>query len=201
MGSPARTQTRSERAVLQVVTGLLETEGYEAVRIRDVAARAHVSTRTIYESFGNRDEMIVTALQQWMQENVKDPVNAIEPVPGEPIDDGLMRLFRQIFEPWERHPRLLMAVDIARRGPGGERLVTFGRHAFQPAIHKVLKDTDPEYARDVSEILYHVVVGLLGQFRDRDLPITSLLPVIERAVRRLTESRAARPAGSSGGHG
>ena len=187
--------------MLQVVTGLLETEGYEAVRIRDVAARAHVSTRTIYESFGNRDEMIVTALQQWMQENVKDPVNAIDPVPGESIGEGLMRLFRQIFDPWERHPKLLMAVDSARRGPGGDRLVTFGKHAFQPAIHKVLKDTDPEYARDVSEILFHVVAGLLGQFRNGDMPITSLLPAIERAVRRLTEPRAARPAESSGSSG
>nr|BFE38792.1 TetR/AcrR family transcriptional regulator [Actinomadura rugatobispora] len=187
-------QTRSEQAVLQVVTELLEEEGYESVRIREVAARAHVSTRTIYESFGNRDEMIVTALQQWMQENVKAPVEAIEPIPGEPIDEGLMRMFRQIFAPWERHPRLLMAVDIARRGPGGDRLVTFGKHAFQPAIHQLLKDTDPVYARDVSEILYHVVSGLLSQFRDREMPITALLPIIERTVHRLTESRVPPPA-------
>jgi AcrR family transcriptional regulator len=188
-------QTRSEQAVLQVVTELLELEGYEAVRIREVAARAHVSTRTIYESFGNRDEMIVTALQQWMQENVKEPVEAIEPIPGEPIDEGLMRLFRQIFAPWERHPRLLMAVDIARRGPGGDRLVTFGKHAFQPTIHQMLKDTEPAYARDVSEILYHVVSGLLSQFRDREMAITALLPIIERTVHRLTEARVPPPAG------
>jgi AcrR family transcriptional regulator len=181
-------QSRGERAVLQVVTELLEIEGYEAVRIREVSARAHVSTRTIYQNFGNRDEMIVTALQQWMQENVKAPVEAIEPIPGEPIDKGLMRLFKQIFAPWERHPRLLMAVDIARRGPGGDRLLTFGKHAFQPAIRQVLKDTDPAYAKDVSEILYHVVTGLLMQFRNGDIPITGLLPVIERTVHRLTES-------------
>lgn len=181
-------QTRGERAVLRVVTELLETDGYDAVRIREVSARAHVSTRTIYQSFGNRDEMIVTALQQWMQENVKEPVNAIDPVPGEPIDKGLMRLFRQVFAPWERHPRLLMAVDIARKGPGGDRLVTFGKHAFQPAIRRVMKDTDPAYARDVSEILYHVVTGLLAQFRQGDIQVTGLLPVIERTVHRLTES-------------
>jgi AcrR family transcriptional regulator len=186
--------------VLQVVTGLLENEGYEAVRIREVAARAHVSTRTIYESFGNRDEMIVMALQQWMQENLKDPVEAIEPVPGEPIDKGLMRLFQQIFAPWERHPRLLMAVDIAGRGPGGDRLVTFGKHAFEPALHQVLKDTDPAYAKDVSEILFHVVTGLLSRFRDGGMPITALLPIIERTVHRLTEAYVAPRAGHAGQH-
>jgi hypothetical protein len=64
----------------------------------------------------------------------------------------------------------------------------------------VLKDTDPEYARDVSEILYYVVVGLLGQFRERDIPIGSLLPVIERSVHRLTESRIARSVDVGDGH-
>ncbi|WP_158566673.1 TetR family transcriptional regulator [Actinomadura craniellae] len=188
------THTRGELAVLRAVIGLLETEGYEAVRIRAVSARAHVSTRTIYQSFGNRDEMIASALQQWMQENIKEPVEAIAPIPGKPIDEGLMRLFRQIFEPWERHPRLLMAVDAARSRPGGDRLVSFGKRAFQPAIRQVLRDTDPAYARDVSEILYHVVSGLLGQFRTGDLPVTGLLPIIERTVHRLTESRVHPPA-------
>lgn len=185
-------QARGERAVLQVVIEMLETEGYEAVRVREVAARARVSTRTIYESFGNRDDMIMMALEEWIKENVQARAEALEPVAGEQIDEALMRLFREIFAPWEQHSRLLMAIDAARQGPGGDRIVTFGKHALQPAIHHVLRDTDPAYARDVSEILYHVITGILRQVREDELPLGAVLSVIERTVHRLTESRVDR---------
>jgi len=50
--------------VTDVVVELLQAEGYDGVRLREVARRAHLSLRTIYELFGSRDELILTALER-----------------------------------------------------------------------------------------------------------------------------------------
>ncbi|MFC5751587.1 hypothetical protein [Actinomadura rugatobispora] len=126
------------------MTDFLEMAGYEVVWIREVAAPAHVSTRTIHEASVRRYEMIAAALQHWMKESVKEPPEATEPAPGRPVGEGIMRPFRHIFAPWQHYPRLLVSVDIACRGQG------------------------------VSEALHHVAVGLLGQFREGNVAITSL---------------------------
>lgn len=181
-----KAQSRSARAVLDVVIDLLEAHGYEAVRIREVAFRARVSMRTIYQVFGNREELIIAAVHQWMEANLTTTIQSIEPIPGEPIDVGLRRLFRGVFEPWERHPHLLVASYLAAKNPEGKELVTFGKHLAQPAIRVFLHGFDTAYVRDVGEILYNVVNGLLAQLCDGDIEVTELLPAIERTIDRLT---------------
>ena len=46
-------------AVLDVVVEILETDGYDAVRVRDVARGARVSSKSIYKMFESRDELIL----------------------------------------------------------------------------------------------------------------------------------------------
>lgn len=38
--------------------------------------------------------------------------------PGESLYEALMRMFRTIFEPWEKHPDMLRAYSRARAAPG-----------------------------------------------------------------------------------
>lgn len=42
---------------------MLDTGGYEAVQLREVARRARVSMATIYKRYRTRDELIVAALE------------------------------------------------------------------------------------------------------------------------------------------
>ena len=53
-------------AIVAVVQELLETGGYDAVQLREVARRARVSLATIYRLFPTRDELIVISLERWM---------------------------------------------------------------------------------------------------------------------------------------
>jgi TetR/AcrR family transcriptional regulator, cholesterol catabolism regulator len=52
--------------IIEIVVELLDTEGYEAVQLREVARRARVSLATIYKRYATRDELIVAALEWWM---------------------------------------------------------------------------------------------------------------------------------------
>lgn len=55
--------------ILGIVVDMLDTGGYEAVQLREVARRARVSMATIYKRYRTRDELIVAALEGWMDAN------------------------------------------------------------------------------------------------------------------------------------
>ena len=55
--------------ILDIVVEMLDSEGYEAVQLREVARRARVSLATIYKRYPTRDELIVAALDGWMDAN------------------------------------------------------------------------------------------------------------------------------------
>ena len=45
---------------------------------------------------------------------------------------------------------------------------------------------DPEYAEDLALIITNLVYALLGKVAAGQLPITEIMPTIERVLRRLT---------------
>jgi len=182
--------TRDVRtAIVDVVLELLESEGHDAVQLRLVARRARVSLTTVYKLFPTRDDLIVTAIEQWMAVNCyDDPAPA---PPGESLADGLMRVYRYLFEPWEHHERMLQAYHRARLGPGGERLDRQGRDAIIPLARAVLDGADPDYAADIEVVLTNMAYAVVGRAADGELPATEMLPALERAVRRLTADNAA----------
>jgi AcrR family transcriptional regulator len=174
--------------VLGVVLELLETGGHDAVQLREVARRAHVSLATVYKLFATRDDLILAALERWMAVNCY--AELAPPGPGETVYDGLMRTLRYVFEPWERSPRMLEAYHRARTGPGGERLDRQGMAAIDPVGRAVLAGADPTYVADIELVLGTMAYAVIGRFADGTLGITDILPTLERAVYRLTTDNA-----------
>lgn len=173
--------------ILDIVVELLETEGYDAVQLREVARRARTSLATIYKRYGTRDELILAALDCWMQENRYSGLAAPHD-PDESLYVGLMRVLRTIFEPWEAHPAMLKAYFRARTAPGGRRLIRRGFDAVVPVVMDVLADADPELIQDMDTIVSNVAYGLLGRFAADEIDIKEIVPTLDRAVRRLTSS-------------
>ncbi len=171
-------------AIIAVVLDLLRTEGYDAVQLREVAGRAHVSLATIYRLFGSRDDLLLAALEVWREDNVYLGLEIGEP--DESLYDGLMRVFRHIFEPWEREPHLLEAFHRVLAGPKGDALAADGTVVVRPVVRALFDSEDAAYVDDVTLILEHVVYGAVGRFVDGKLDVTGILPVIERTVDRLT---------------
>jgi TetR/AcrR family transcriptional regulator, cholesterol catabolism regulator len=175
--------------IIGVVQELLESGGYDAVQLREVARRARVSLATIYRLFPTRDDLVVTAIEQWM--STHSYAELAMPEPDESVYDGLMRGLRYVFEPWEQNPRMLEAYHRARTGPGGRRLDRQGMRAIQPNANALLADADPEYVDDLTLILKNMAYAVIGRFAAGTLDITAILPTLERAVFRLTADNEA----------
>jgi AcrR family transcriptional regulator len=178
-------ESGQREAIVEAVLELVDTAGYDGVQLRAVAKRAHVSLATIYKLFATREELIFAALEQWRRANVYEGLGAA--APHESPSDGLMRVFRHIFEPWERAPRMLEAFHRVQAGPRGARLTEDGTVVVRPLMRALLEGEDPAYVDDVLLILEHVVYGATSQFVDGKLDVAEILPVIERAVSRLTD--------------
>ncbi|MTK31738.1 TetR family transcriptional regulator, partial [Nocardia seriolae] len=163
--------------ILHEVRTLLESDGYDAVQLREVARRARVSLTTIYKLFPTRDELLISAIERWMEENTYLPMEP--PPPGESIHDGLIRVIRHIFSPWERHPIMLEAYHRARTGPASQRLDNHGLDAVFPIAAAVLSGATPTYLADIAVILSNMTYSLLTQCADGTLDVPHVLPIRE----------------------
>lgn len=179
-----------EESIVGSVLEILESEGYEAVVLREVARRARVSLSTIYKLFpthehalSTREELVVRALERWV-------VNAYPavtpPAPDEALYDRLLVLIRYIIGPWERSPRMLEALDRARGGPAEHRLTPKIADAVEPIRQAAFAGCDPEFAADVDLILSNLIDALIRKFADGQLQMTDVLAALERAVYRLS---------------
>jgi TetR/AcrR family transcriptional regulator, cholesterol catabolism regulator len=166
--------------ILGIVVEMLDTDGYEAVQLREVARRAKVSLATIYKRYPTRDELIVAALEWWM--NANRYAGLADGIAGESIYADLVHVLTTIFEPWERHPVMLRSYFRARSGPGGQRLIQRGVDAVVPVARTIIASADPSFAKDLEVTLTGVVFGLLGQFAQGEIDVTEIVPGIERTV-------------------
>lgn len=182
-----RADTGAQRdRILDIVAVLLETEGYDAVQLREVARRARTSLATIYKRYSTRDELILAALHSWMDEHRYAGLVHQSPPPGESVYEGMTRLLRSIFEPWEDHPAMLTAFFRARAASGGQELFRRGLDITVPSFMEVLADVDEEFIRDLEAILSTVIYGLLGRFSAGELDIAEIVPILDRTVYWLT---------------
>jgi AcrR family transcriptional regulator len=188
---------RREDRILDIVVDILETEGYDAVQLREVARRGRTSLATIYKRYANRDELILAALECWMEENRYAGLANQTHEPDESLYVGIMRVLRTIFEPWERHPDMLKAYFRARSAPGGQRLLRRGLDAVVPAAMAVLRNVDAALVEDLDTVVSSLVYGLVGRFAAGEIHIADILPTLDRAVFRLTSGyEGVSPAGA-----
>ncbi|WP_395308768.1 TetR family transcriptional regulator [Mycobacterium sp. AMU20-3851] len=168
--------------LLDVVAEMLEVDGYDAVQLRAVARTAQVSLSTIYKRYGTRDELIMAALQHWMQRNRYADVGTHSTGPGRSLHESLMQLLRPIFEPWERHPRMLTAYFRARSSTQGQKLFRFGLELVAPAGLELLADVDDEFAASLDAIVTTVIYGLLSRHSAGEIAVTDIIPILDQTV-------------------
>lgn len=177
-GSDTTVVVRGDR-LLDVVIEMLDTDGYEAVQLREVARRARSSLATIYRRYPTREDLIVAALESWVQENRYAGITVRSDAS---LYEALMDLFRSIFEPWERHPAMLTAYFRVRSSPRGQRLFRFGLDIVAPAGLEILAGVDDEFVENLDAIISSLIYGVLGRYAAGEIAVTDILPIIDRAV-------------------
>ena len=182
---------RTGDRLLDVVVEILESEGYDAVQLREVARRAKTSLATIYKRYPTREDLIVAALEYWSQRHRYSGIKVQGEGSTASLHDRLMQIFRTIFQPWESHPEMLAAYFRVRSSPNGQKLFRFGLDLVAPAGLEVLADVDEEFTEDLYAIISSVIYGLLGRYSAGEIAVTDILPVLNRTVYWLTNPYSA----------
>lgn len=132
----------TRKAILDALAGAIVEDGALGFSVQDVADRAGVTHRTVYNHFPTRD-----ALNDALAEHVEDELSKILNEP-KMVDFALMdeifAIFRQ-FEQLDAHVRAYVMLMIASRGPAK---VSRDRTAeFQKAIERESKPMPADSAR------------------------------------------------------
>src|SRR5271166_4436351 len=121
-GSVPRTLTRAQQArrqrVIDAAMALGLDGGYEAVQMRDVAARADVAMGTVYRYFTSKDHLLAAALVHWVEQ--LDTRLTQQPARGERPADRVLDALDRGLRAMARQPRLVSAVfaSLSSSDPG-----------------------------------------------------------------------------------
>jgi len=107
-------QARRQRVVDAAMSLGLEG-GYEAVQMRDVAARADVAMGTVYRYFTSKDHLLAATLVHWIE--LLDSRTIPATGPGRPPGRAGPRRPRPGFAAMGRQPRLVAAVFTSLSSP------------------------------------------------------------------------------------
>jgi AcrR family transcriptional regulator len=155
-------QARRQRVVDAAMSLGLEG-GYEAVQMRDVAARADVAMGTVYRYFTSKDHLLAATLVHWVE--LLDARLAQHPprgaLPAERVLDVLDRALRAM----GRQPRLVAAVFTSLASPdpaavGCQQQITI---LMEGIIRRAIGEPQPpdtaERARIIGHVWYSALVG------------------------------------------
>lgn len=105
---------RSRTLILDAALELFSRQGYRATSIRDIAAKANVSTGSVYHHFSDKEEVFDTLLQQF-RTYVESPQFPLYQLMQQGVFPNRLDLIgaeiRQIVEQWRAHITLIY-VDV-----------------------------------------------------------------------------------------
>ena len=96
------------RRIVDTAIELAEKGGFEAVRLRDVAAEADVALGTLYRYFRSKEDMLIAALSSEV-ESLETRIQA-RPMPGASPLERVDAFFRAATKGLMRRPRLARAI-------------------------------------------------------------------------------------------
>jgi TetR/AcrR family transcriptional regulator, cholesterol catabolism regulator len=151
----ARQQARRER-ILGAASALAAAGGYEAVLMKDVAARARVSLGTLYRYFGSKDHLLAETLLAWGSELGRrlreSPPRALS------ASDRVASVFRRMARGVEQEPQL--GVALTRALLSADPSAFANREGLEAMmrdwIEQALGDADVPDREGVIAVLRHV---------------------------------------------
>ena len=180
----ARNQAARRERVIAAANDLASEGGYEAVQMRDVAAKADVALGTLYRYFPSKDHLLIAALAE--QVSTLQTRLAQKPPRGTSAADRVVDVLRRASRALEREPRLTAALVTALSS--ADPSVAEAKQEVNDILGSVIADAVDHDAlaqsEDVVRVLGHVWFAALvswvggmaptGQMGD-DLEITARL--------------------------
>lgn len=170
MQTALRPLTRAQQArrqrVIDAAMHLGLEGGYEAVQMRDVAARADVAMGTVYRYFTSKDHLLAATLVHWVElldgRLAQQPARGVQP--AERVLDVLDRALRAM----GRQPKLVGAVftSLSSPDPGAvgcqQQITALMEGIITRAIGEPQPPEPAERARIIGHVWYSALVGWIA---------------------------------------
>ena len=127
------TAARRERMIAAAVE-LATAGGYEAVQMRDVAARAEVALGTLYRHYPSKDHLLLAALTE-QAEGLRDRI-AQRPPDGLDAAARTSDVLRRASRALARRPQLTAALVTALTAPEPDTLEA--KHGVEIVLHAII---------------------------------------------------------------
>lgn len=118
------------KRIVETAVALAERDGYQAVRLRDVAATAQVALGTVYKRFASKEEILIAALEQESEKLVSKIGK--KPVPGDTPVARVRFVFDALTKGFLRRPNLAKA--LVRSLASGDPNITARVASFHALI-------------------------------------------------------------------
>ena len=155
-----RTLTRAQQArrqrVVDAAMALGLDGGYEAVQMRDVAARADVAMGTVYRYFTSKDHLLAAALVHWVEQ--LDSRLAQLPAQGDTAAERVIDVLDRALRAMGRQPQLVGAVFTALASPDPAAIECQQQVSvlMEGIITRAIGEPHPPDLSDRARILGHV---------------------------------------------
>lgn len=149
-------QTERRLRVLEAAMALADEGGYEAVQMRDVAARADVALGTLYRYFSSKDQLLAAVRAYWT--SALEQRLGRQPLQGETRADRIMDFFVRATRPLERRRKLAEALvlSVATSDPHAAVYQRDVSSWMDRIVVDVLCDLPSDDAHAIREVLAHV---------------------------------------------
>lgn len=158
-------EARRQRVIDAAVTLGLEG-GYEAVQMRDVAARADVAMGTVYRYFTSKDHLLAATLVHWL-EQLEERL-AQQPARGHDPADRVLDVLDRALRAMGRQPKLVGAVFLALSSPDPaavacqQQLTEVMERIITGAIGAPAPPDLSDRARMIGHVWYSAMVGWIA---------------------------------------
>ncbi|MBO6935638.1 MAG: TetR/AcrR family transcriptional regulator [Deltaproteobacteria bacterium] len=119
------------RRIIDTAIELAERDGYAAVRLREVAAKAEVALGTVYKRFASKEEILVAAMAQEAERLL---ARFSEIPPGETPAERVVEFYRGATAAFLRRPKLARAILRAIAAGEGMTARVASIHALTTAL-------------------------------------------------------------------
>lgn len=148
---------QAQQAILDAALALLAQDGFEAMSIEAIAARAGVGKKTIYRWWSSKEALVIDALKNVQQ--IKNPV-----IDTGSFRDDLIALFRNTLQIWSSPDTRDLLINLIG-------LMTSHPEVFQAYYDQVLADRLGQATRIVQQ------AQARGEVR-QDLDISDILTLL-----------------------
>ena len=142
--------------MLNAAMKLASEGGYEAVQMRDVAARADVALGTLYRYFSSKDQLLAAVRAYWT--SALEQRLGRQPLQGDTRAERVLDFFVRATRPLERRRRLAEALvlSVATRDPHAAVYQREVSSWMDRIVVDVLCGVPEEEAHAIRQVLAHV---------------------------------------------